>query len=51
MHGSTVLRMRMANQNGVVRVAIFGLLKQRFQFSGGSVDEQTLDPARHQLER
>ena len=51
VHGPAVLRMRMANQNGVVRVAIFGLFEQRFQSSGRPVDEQALDPSRHYWDR
>ena len=47
VHGPAVLRMRMANQNGVARIPIFGLFEQRFQFSGRPIDEQALDAARH----
>jgi hypothetical protein len=44
-----VLRMRVADQNGVARVAVFGFFEQRFQLSGRPVNEQALNPTRHYL--
>jgi hypothetical protein len=42
-----VLRVRVANQNGLARVLIFRLFQQRFQSSRRPGNEQALDTARH----
>jgi hypothetical protein len=43
--------MGVANEHGLDRILIFRFLQQRFQAAYWSVEEQRLDPARHQLLR
>ena len=47
VHGPAMLRVRMAHQGRFPRLAVFRFFQQSFQASGGTVQKQGFDLARH----